>query len=432
MALATTGDFVNFREALDLVERNLRARGPNPDDLQAKAMVLATRASHRQEAIRLFEDLVGRKELPADQQFFLAQLYEEGGDWPRARAIMLGLLAMEQENPLYVVYYARNLIRRGEANEARTWLERLERTEPNTFRVLELKLRVLKAQQRDKEAEDAVQAYIGGKGPDVALVAAVLDELGLAAAAEEIYRKHLVQSDKPQSLLLFIKYLSGQKRLAEALDHCERAWEVCTPELAAGITVSVLRAGQPNPQQYARATEWIDVAVRKSRSAPLLICRADLLEQQTLYDEAEKAYREVLQHFPGNVYALNNLAWFLARRRGQGAEALMLINQVLDRLGPVAEFLDTRACVYLSLGQPDLAVRDLQTALAQRSTPAGLFHLAEAHYRANNRPAALDAFRQALAGGLKEDDIHPLERTIFRQLQAEVEAESAATPPAKP
>jgi tetratricopeptide (TPR) repeat protein len=61
VALSTTGEYDHFREALDLIQRNQKSRGPNAEDSQAQAMVLASRASHRAEAIRLFEDLAGRK-----------------------------------------------------------------------------------------------------------------------------------------------------------------------------------------------------------------------------------------------------------------------------------------------------------------------------------------------------------------------------------
>lgn len=426
VALATTGEYNSFREALDMIEQNLRARGPNAEDLQAKAMILATRPDHRPEAIRLLADLVGRKELPSEQQFFLAQLYEEAGDWPTARANLLELLAREPENPLYLAYYAGHLIQRKEDLEAQPWLIRLEKLEPNTFRSVELRLRLLKAQNKDKDAEALARAYVGGKRPDVALVAAVLDDVGLSAAAEEVYRNHLIDSKRPDSQLRYIKYLSRQKRLAEALKQCERAWEICEPEMAAAVTVAVLREGRPSKAQFDQADEWIAAALKQAPgSAPLLICRSQLLEQQGLYPEAESVLREAVQRDSTNIFALNNLAWFQAHRQGQGTEALKLINAVLERVGPEPEFLDTRATVYLALGQPERAIQDLQDALKRRATPTGLFHLAEALSRAGRQLPATETFRKAVEGGLKEEDLHPLERATFRQLQAELEAAAA-------
>src|SRR5262249_21948488 len=110
VALSSTGDYVSFREALELVERNLRSRPNSVDDLQAKALILASHGSHRKEAFHLFEELAGRRALWPEHQFLLARLYEQSGDWPRARSTMLGLLAQERNEPRYISYYAHGLI----------------------------------------------------------------------------------------------------------------------------------------------------------------------------------------------------------------------------------------------------------------------------------------------------------------------------------
>src|SRR5262249_21370797 len=138
VSLSTTGEYANFREGLELVERNLRARPGNSEDLQATAIILASHSSHRREAFQLFEVLAGRRAILPEQQFYLGRLYEESGDWSRARTTILGLLGQEPNEPRYVAYYARNLINLGETGAARPWLDKLEQLEPGTFTVLEL------------------------------------------------------------------------------------------------------------------------------------------------------------------------------------------------------------------------------------------------------------------------------------------------------
>jgi tetratricopeptide (TPR) repeat protein len=428
VALAGTGDYADVREALGMVERNLRNFPNNSDDLQAKALVLASHANSRREGLHLLETVGGKRDLPPEQQFFLTRLYEGIGDWPRARATILALLAQEQNNPRYVAYYARSLFRREETDQALIWHDKLKHLEPRSFDVFELKLRALKSNGQVKEAAAAASSYIEDKGTNVALVAALLDDVGLSDAAQEIYQKRLAGTGRPEALLSYIKFLSDQKRLPEALDQCERAWDLCKPEDAAVITGYVLSAGQPNTEQYERAHDWINLALRRTpNSIPLLIARAVLLEQQARYPEAETVYRNILQQDAMNALALANLACLLARRRDQGEEALSLINQGIEGKGPLPDLLDSRAVVYLRLGRADLAIQDLREALAKGASAALEFHLALALDKANDRPAALASLQKALAVGLMEMDVHPAERSSFRQLKGDLETKTGPT-----
>ena len=42
--------------------------------------------------------------------------------------------------------------------------------------------------------------------------------------------------------------------------------------------------------------------------------------------------------------------------------------------GPLAQMLDTRACVYIALGQADKALADMKDVIADGKTPERLFH----------------------------------------------------------
>jgi tetratricopeptide (TPR) repeat protein len=433
MALSPSSDTTHFQEALRLLEENLQRNGPNAEDLRAKGSVLATRPNHRREAIRLFEELLGRKALPADEQFLLAQLYAEDNEWQKARERLLLLLSQDRDNPRYLAYYACALVRHGEVDEAETWLRRLERLESTTLRTVEVRLRVLKARNRENEAMAALLPYVQTRGANLPVVGGLLNELGMGAAAKDLYDKYLQPSARPENLVPYIRYLSGQKRLTEALDQCERAWTLCPLRTAATLSVDVLRGNGPSNEQCRRVDGWLKAALQKKPSNPdalfLLICQCQLWEQQGQFTEVEAQYRRILAQDPGNVLALNNLAWFLARRLGQGSEAMSLIEQAIQRKGPLAELLDTRAAVYLTLGRPERAVRDMQDALAQSQTAVGFFHLAEACSKANNRRAAVEAWRKAKEAGLTVEALHPLEKSIYAQLLADLDTETS--PPGK-
>jgi len=146
---------------------------------------------------------------------------------------------------------------------------------------------------------------------------------------------------------------------------------------------------------------------------------AQIYDMRGRYHEAEVEYRAVLEKEPGNVVALNNLAWLLAHRSGEASKALPLIEAAVRGQGRRADLLDTRAVVQLALGKTDAALSDLKEAIADTPTAARLFHLARAHYQARDKDNAVRALTEAKKKGLKVSDLHPVEQQACRELLAE-------------
>jgi tetratricopeptide (TPR) repeat protein len=156
---------------------------------------------------------------------------------------------------------------------------------------------------------------------------------------------------------------------------------------------------------------------------PLWSALAFLRHIQGRYDEAEVLCRQVLDKDPHNIAALNNLAWLLAFKSSQGPQqALELVQRAYQVIGPHPRLLDTRAVIYLALGQINLALKDLEDVLAESPEPSTYFHLAQARLLTNNRQAAGEALRQAKNRGLKETSrsLHPLERVTYQHLCREL------------
>jgi predicted Zn-dependent protease len=128
----------------------------------------------------------------------------------------------------------------------------------------------------------------------------------------------------------------------------------------------------------------------------------------------------VLAADPQNVVALNNLGYLLALHGKGAAEAMELLNRAIALAGPTPELVDTRAVIHLKLGQPDRAIKDLETAMAEAPLPAVSYHLAQAHQLARNATAARDALQKAKSLGLQPDTLHALERPAYQQLHAEL------------
>jgi tetratricopeptide (TPR) repeat protein len=337
---------------------------------------------------------------------------------------MAGLLSAQPENPLYLSYYAQSLLRRKEFREAERLLEKLEKVEAGSWRTLKIKARVLQGQDRTAEAVALLQADAQAHEAHVGFVAALLDELGQAPAAEAMYRKFVSQSKKPESALELAHFLGRQKRLPEALDECEKAWQNCPPEVVAEACMVILYAGQPTEDHYQRVGRWLEAAAEKhpDRRAVFLSQLGALRNLQGRYQDAETFFRQALEQDPRNALGLNNLAWLLALKDKRGAEeALTLADRAINRVGRLAGLLDTRGVAYLALGQTAQAIQDLEESAAETRKASTYVHLAQAHLLANNRGAARDALQRAKAAGLKDGDLHALERPAYQELQKAIQ-----------
>jgi tetratricopeptide (TPR) repeat protein len=110
------------------------------------------------------------------------------------------------------------------------------------------------------------------------------------------------------------------------------------------------------------------------------------------------------------------LAWLLALKEGPNTEALTLVQRAIDLWGPQPDFLDTRAVILLTMNQPSAAIADLEQVIRLKPSPAAYFHLARAHYQAQDRARAVASFQQAKDQGLTPLTLHPLERRTFNHL----------------
>jgi tetratricopeptide (TPR) repeat protein len=394
------------------------------EDKRARAVVLALQPGRgsREEAVRVLEEVAKVQPLAAADQFLLAQLYRSLGQWPKARSQMLGLLGKGEVDPVHVAAYARWLLERGGAAEAAPWVARLEQLHPKEWRTVELEARLLAAQQRGGDAADLLTKYAEGKDAPLAAVAALLEQLGQPKAAAPLYEKLEATAKKPGGTFLRAGFLARGGRLADALDLCDRVRRDVAPEVVAEAALELFDQGGADAAQLRRVEGWIDEALRAAdrpaTRAALQGRLATLYNLQGRYRESVDLYRRCLKQDGRDPVAANNLAWMLAVTGRDLEEALALIQRAIDRAGPRPDLLDTRAAVYLARGEAALAVKDLEAVVADRPSGPACFHLAQAQYAGKNTDAARDALRQALRLGLKEKDLHPLERDQVGRLRA--------------
>jgi tetratricopeptide (TPR) repeat protein len=418
--LTAQGGYDRFKQAEALLKPTNKDEGSREDRL-ARAFVLAAHPAHRREAIQTIENLSREAAVPDELRFLLAQLHDADGNWPTAELHFLAILRSQERNPAYLDRYLSGLLRQGKADAAQPWLDKLVAVAPKALRTLELRIQVLKALAKTDEAAKLVKGYTREKDARLDVAAQWFELLGHHSEAEVAYRSFAASSKQPEAILLTALHLGRQKKVAEALAICEKAWATCRPEAVGRASVSVLRSGHGASAQWQTVEGWIAAAIKKApQPLGLSLLLAEVYEQQGRHEDSIQLYRGMLGQDPRNVVALNNLAYLLALKGGKAAEALTLMNRAIDQVGPADELLDTRAVVYLADKKADLAVKDLQQAIAQAPAPLRYFHLAQAQHMANDRVAATVAWRKATEMGLQADDVHPMERAGYARLVSEL------------
>lgn len=418
LALAMTGNYGQFQEALTLIDENLKKPGSGVEDQRARAVILAAQPQRRRDSIRALEESFAKVPPNPDERFLLARLYDSDGNWAKARTQLLSLASVETPSPLHLAYYVDVLMRRQEPREAAHWLTLLTKLEPQSWRTTQARARLL-VQQGD--AAGAVKLLKAYQGPEAGLVVAhLLEDLGQNVTAEELYRQLLAAADSPENLLALAGFLGRRGKAAEALDVCDRAADKAGPDAIAAIGIGILR-GTPGAEKLSpRVEKRLLAALEKQpQSLPLQLILADLRDFQGRYAEAQELYRKVLKTDPKNPVANNNLAMLLVHQPDKAGEAVALSQKAIEQAGPAPVLLDTRAQAYLAAGQHERAVGDLEEAVAVQPTAPRYFHLAQAYRAGKNAQAAGQALQKAKSLGLTAQVLHPLERQTLEKFLSE-------------
>lgn len=424
--LLASGDPEQLDAALELVRSNLDDNPYSFDDQKMRAILLSMRPSRRQEAIKALAALDRNRALEPSEQFLLAMLHSTGGDRQASRAVLTRIAdnPVSSRDPRPLIYFVGLLLDQGDLDEASRRLEQLRQLLGETLQVVAFDARLLKERGRAAEAVALIDRYAESHPDEIGSVASLLEQLELPEQAEAAYRSFVAQDpdEKPRALLL-AGFLAQQARTDEALDLCETVRPEIPAEALVEFAVSALALNpEAAPEHRGRVERWLlDAREANPDSGRLLVQHAVFRTLQEQFPEAESLYRDVLRRDPNNFQALNNLAWLLGFRDPGGTEALTLIEQAIERAGPVPALLDTRAALRLLNGQVEPALEDLRIALANApEVPQLYLHLAWAQQLAGNLDEAREALQMAEQQGLKPENVDPLERATYERLRKDL------------
>jgi len=373
---------------------------------RARARVLATQPQKqfRIKAAQLLESL---QPSDADDWYVLALLYDADNAEAKEAVLLKQLVGLDDRvvKPSFLIQYGQFLIRQAKSDKAKLAevepiVERLEKLEKDrgqskgAFGTVELRARLLEARGEGDKALEMLREYVNRRGA------------------------------RPEEVLMLASSLGRQKRYGEALDLCdkEKIWEKCPPQVAGGMCMGLLHGMTNRDEKRNRVEGWLKDAIAKNPKLVVLKMQlADLYDLSGDYVGAQKQYREVLADEPANVVALNNLAWLLSDKTGQGPEALKYAEAAVNGMGRRADLLDTRGLVQLNLGNNEAALADFTEASNDSPTGTRLFHLARAQYKARDRDAAMRTLRKARTDfGLEPASLHPTEQEVCQTLMNEL------------
>jgi tetratricopeptide (TPR) repeat protein len=342
------------------------------------------------------------------------------------------VVAADPKNPGPLSYYARRLLQLDRTSPAAEPLARLEKLIPDSALAVTLRGRYLFQRGELQALLFHVNGYVSrgkidsDKFERMFVAGTLLDEFArstlqpanqpdsakrLCDAAISLYRD-CVQA-KPDALVRAAALNGHFGNLKGALAMLDQPG--IPKNLKASATIEALRAAHADDAQCASTEQWLMGEARQRRTHDLVMHLADLEEMKHNFHDAEDLYREVLKTQPDNVVAMNNLAWVMAHYK-PNTEALELVQRAITIAGPLADLLDTRAKVYLSLGRSAEAIQDLEDAINEAPTAKRYFQLALAEERNRNPSAAKTAFSLARRYGIDARDLHPDDARMFERM----------------
>jgi tetratricopeptide (TPR) repeat protein len=430
-----------------------------PDDLRVLALVLSKQKTDqdRQRAIDILKSLVTKNIATPDDRIRLAELYEIGGNWDKAREEYLALNVktrnardLESLNLRlrYLLSFANKclLLNRSAGNEqsladVQDVIDELKQIQPDARAILKLQVELYRARNQLDKAVELIRSTADRPNLDPAILAPLgelaerVDNLELA---EQLYKKLAALGDLPKFSAMpdapnlkrpLVLFLAKHRSLKDALDICEPLWASGSDlAVVAHICVeAVTISARYDEQQSERVVAWIGQALQAAEAqngklTPILLTNlGSVRERQARYQEAQDCYKKAVDK-GGVPTAYNNLAWLMVLRNEAPKDALAFINRVTGSKGPLLfDFLDTRGVIYMALNQPEMAINDLERAVKDDPAPARLFHLAQAYRQANKPEKAKEHLQAAKLKGLPLG-IHDLEKPAYEKFVAELGA----------
>ncbi len=178
-------------------------------------------------------------------------------------------------------------------------------------------------------------------------------------------------------------------------------------------------------ERYAEAEERYVTFVKKfddqhdsqevrdqMRDARLIL--SNLCVEFDRWPEAEEWLEQVLDEFPEDIGALNDLGYLWTEQNKNLTRALSMIQKAVDGDSENVAYIDSLGWVYYRLGRYEEAVKELEKAVTLSDDPDGVIldHLADAYIKANQKDKAIETWRKAVTSFEEDKDAEKRKATL--------------------
>lgn len=444
--LAETGDYQNLLKAENLLASNSQDGALTIDDKLAMAELLAGRPEplSRKKAIELLEEVAEVQPLSETGEVTLGELYflTNQEDWRTYSSQMEKAIARFPNSVTARAAYVKNLLNRGDKQSLERATERvmqMRKLAPNHVATFEYTVRLANKLGKKEAARKELMSAVPDMSKATALSEQDVQRLGMLAnllielddidSAEKIYRH--IAALNPNRIPGLAAFLGTHR----SVDQCfEKLNEVYSSERIPAllqVALSVVRKQREKVQDKfdAQIQTWLDTGLRENPdSITLLMDQADFYDIQKRYKDSADVYRNLLKRddLTGvrRAIVLNNLSFLVALDSSSATkdiDALKLVEEAKDILGPNPDILDTRAVVRISRKEYQDAIQDLELSVTDNPTASKYFHKAHAHLLAGENRAAVQAWEKAEALGLNHDALNLMEIELFDELKTKID-----------
>ncbi|MCS6972111.1 MAG: tetratricopeptide repeat protein [Leptospiraceae bacterium] len=235
---------------------------------------------------------------------------------------------------------------------------------------------------------------------------------------------------------------SAKSRFDEAEKNADKAIALAPEQPPAWFVKGMIahQNGEKNPAEHKRAAEFFTKAIslseqrnpEKPAPASYYFYCGVATEKTQDFPTAEKYLKRAIDLDPYNSVYLNYLSYMYSLRNIKLEEANALVLRALEDDPENEAYLDTFGWILFKQGNYRDALEQLNVAFSyaqkkNRIDPVIYFHLAEVHFRLNNRSSALDFYLKT-----RNDIKHASEPLDMDYINRQIQLLEAENKPPKP
>jgi len=155
------------------------------------------------------------------------------------------------------------------------------------------------------------------------------------------------------------------------------------------------------------------------RDARLIL--SNLCVEFDRWPEAEEWLEQVLDEYPEDIGALNDLGYLWTEQGKNLTRALSMIQKAVEGEPENVAYVDSLGWVYYRMGRYEEAVKELEKAVSLTDDPDGVIldHLADAYIKVDRKDKAIETWRKAIESFEEEKDAKKRKATLKKIRQNE-------------